>query len=278
MAVRVMTRKLVFSFLLLGLPQVFADTPARLSVYNVKAYGAAGDGKVADTAAINRTLDAAHNAGGGTVYFPSGRYVSGSIHLKSNVGLYLDLGAVLEASSDPEAYDAAEPNQWDKYQDFGHSHWQNSLIWGDGVENVSISGEGLIDGKALTREANKRIGNKAIALKLSRNVNIRDISMLLCGHFAILATGVDNLTIDNIKIDTNRDGIDVDASHNVRISNATVNSPFDDGICLKSSYGVGSVRATENVTVTNSQVSGYDEGSLLDGTFTRTVKYTRGPT
>src|SRR5262249_59360788 len=98
----------------------------------------------------------------------------------------------------------------------------------------------------------------------------------------ILATGVDNLTVDNVKMDTNRDGIDVDACRNVRLSNMTVNSPFDDGICLKSSYGLGVARATENVTIANCQVSGYDEGTYLDGTYKRTVKYggarDRGPT
>ena len=49
---------------------------------------------------------------------------------------------MLEASADPAAYDAAEPNQWDKFQDFGHSHFHNSLIWGEGLENVSIDGPG----------------------------------------------------------------------------------------------------------------------------------------
>src|SRR5213592_2253514 len=102
--------------------------------------------------------------------------------------------------------------------------------------------------------------------------------MLAAGWFAILATGVDNFTIDNLKIDTNRDGMDIDCCRNVRISNCTVNSPFDDGICLKSSYGLGSARAAENVTITNCQVSGYDEGTLLDGTFKRTVTYNGGPT
>jgi polygalacturonase len=115
-------------------------------------------------------------------------------------------------------------------------------------------------------------GNKAISLKLSRNVIIRDVSILHGGHFAILATGVDNLTIDNLKIDTNRDGIDIDACRHVRISNTSVNSPFDDGICLKSSYGLGFARATENVTITNCAVSGYDEGTLLDGTYKREYK------
>ncbi|HEY1240854.1 MAG TPA: glycosyl hydrolase family 28-related protein [Bryobacteraceae bacterium] len=236
-------------------------------VYSIRSYGATGTGAASDTDAINKAIAAASSAGGGTVFFPAGIYVSGSIHLRSNITLFLDSGAVLRASADPEAYDPAEPNpSIEKYQDYGHSHWRNSLIWGEGLENVAILGQGLIDGKALTREADKRIANKAISLKLSRNVTIRDISMLLCGHFAILATGVDNLTIDNVKIDTNRDGIDVDASHNVRISNVSVNSPWDDAIVLKASYGLGMFRDTTDVTITNCFVSGFDMGTLLDGT------------
>ena len=244
--------------------------------YDVRSFGAVGDGATLDTDAINRAIDAASAAGGGTVTFPAGTYLSASIHLRSHVRLFIDQGATIEAVSyERTPYDPPEPNPWDKYQDFGHSHWHNSLIWGEGVEDVSIEGPGLIHGTGLVHlnDAPKGAGNKAIALKNSRNVTIRDISILHGGHFAILATGVDNLTIDNVKIDTNRDGIDVDACRNVRISNVTVNSPFDDGICLKSSYGLGVARATENVTITNSQVSGYDEGTLLDGTFKRTVKY-----
>lgn len=249
---------------------------------DVRTFGAVGDGKTLDSDAINRVIDAAAAAGGGTVVFPAGTYLSASIRLKSHVGLFLDHGATILAADPTTApYDEPEPNAWDKFQDFGHSHWHNSLIWGEGIEDVSITGPGLIHGKALVRTNSnvpRGAGNKAIALKNSRNITIRDVSILHGGWFAILATGVDNLTIDNIKIDTNRDGIDVDACRNVRISNVTVNSPFDDGICLKSSYGLGVARATENVTITNCQVSGYDEGTLLDGTFKRTVKYTRGPT
>jgi polygalacturonase len=258
-----------------------AQSPA---AFDVRAYGAKGDGRTLDSDAINKAIAAAHAAGGGTVHLGAGTYLSASIRLQSHVGLFLDHGATLvaaEAAAGP--YDEPEPNEWDKFQDFGHSHWHNSLIWGDGVEDVSITGPGLIHGKGLVRSYNatttpKGSGNKAIALKNSRNVLIRDVSILHGGWFAILATGVDNFTIDNVKIDTNRDGIDVDACRNVRISNATVNSPFDDGICLKSSYGLGSAKPTENVTIVNSQVSGYDEGTLLDGTYRRTVKYQRGPT
>ena len=90
------------------------------------------------------------------------------------------------------------------------------------------------------------------------------------GHFGILATGVDNFTIDNLKIDTNRDGMDIDCCRNVRVSNCSVNSPWDDGICLKSSYALGYARATEMVTITNCFVTGtFEEGTLLDASFKR---------
>ena len=181
-------------------------------------------------------------------------------------------GAVLLAAprTDTQGYDAPEENASNKFQDFGHSHWHDALIWGENLENVTIDGPGEIYGKGLIKDETKVPGNgyKAISLKLCRNVNISDLTLRHGGWFAILATGVDNLTIDNLKIDTNRDGMDIDACRNVRISNCSVNAPGDDGICLKSSYALGEARATENVTISNCLVSGYDEGSLLDGTRT----------
>jgi polygalacturonase len=250
--------------------------------YDVRALGAAGDGKTIDTPAINRAIDEAASAGGGTVYFRAGNYLCYSIHLKSKVAIYLDAGATIVAA-DPAAdsshsYDLAESNQpWESYQDYGHNHWHNSLIWGEGLEGVSICGPGLIWGKGLSRgwgagpvAEHAGVANKAIALKNCRNVILRDFSILHGGHFGILATGVDNLTIDNLKIDTNRDGMDVDCCRNVRISNCSVNSPWDDGICLKSSFALGYARATEMVTISNCMVSGsYEEGALLGGTFKR---------
>jgi polygalacturonase len=247
--------------------------------YNVKAFGATGDGKTLDTAAINKTIEAAVAAGGGTVLFPAGTYLCYSIHLNSNITLYLGSGATILAAHSPVAggqgYDPPEPLAWDKFQDYGHSHWHNSLIWGEGIENVFIIGPGRIWGKGLSRgEGDKPLaaggGNKSISLKNCHNVTLRDFSMLHGGHFAILATGVDNLTIDNLIIDTNRDGMDIDCCRNVRVSNCSVNSPWDDAICLKSSYGLGFSRATDHVTITNCYVTGgYEEGTLLDATFKR---------
>jgi polygalacturonase len=253
-------------------------SPAKAAtIFNVRDLGAKGDGKNLDSPSINRAIEEAAAKGGGTVYFPAGTYLSVSIRLKSNISLYIDQGATILAASTTDGfkYDPPEPNVWGdslQYQDFGHSHWHNSLIWGENLENISIMGPGVIWGKGLVRGASNApegSGNKAIALKWCRNVILRDFSIMMGGWFGILATGVDNLTIDNLKIDTSRDGMDIDCCVNVRISNCSVNSPRDDGICLKSSFGLGIPRATENVTITNCQVSGFTEGSLLDGTYKR---------
>jgi polygalacturonase len=111
------------------------------------------------------------------------------------------------------------------------------------------------------------VGNKSIALKNCRNVELRSFQILQGGWFGILATGVDNLVIDGLTIDTNRDGIDIDCCKNVRVSNCAVNSPWDDAIVPKSSYALGEARATENMVITNCYVTGaYQVGTLLDGT------------
>jgi hypothetical protein len=252
--------------------------------YNVKELGAKGDGVTMDTKAINKLIEDIAAAGGGTAYFPAGNYLSGSIRLRSNICLYLDQGATLIAAGDSTEFDVPERSVNDVYQDYGHSHWHNSFIWGEKLHDVCIMGTGMIWGKGLVRSGNRGNGkpNKAIALLNCYNVIIRDITISHGGWFAILATGVDNLTIDNLKVDTNRDGFDIDCCKNVRVSNCTVNSPYDDGICLKSSFGLGYAKPTENVTITNCQVSGYDEGTLLDGTFKRNKKYNdsidNGPT
>ena len=246
--------------------------PLPAAIFDVRTYGAKGDGQTQDRDAINKTIEAAAAAGGGTVEFPPGVYLTGSLHLRSNITLHLESGATIEASPDTSTYDAAEVNGADLYQDSGHSHWHNALIWGENLTNVAITGGGLISGKGLIRGERGPGGDKAIALKLSRNVTLRDFSILNGGHFGILATAVDNLTIDHISIDTNRDGIDLDSCRNVRISNSSINSPNDDAITLKGTHALGYARISENITITNSLVSGYDVGTLLDGTFKRTLE------
>ena len=326
---------LILLALVLGATVSHAQTPAR--VFDVRVYGATGDGTTLDTVAINAAIDAAAAAGGGTVFFPAGNYLSYSIHLKSHVALYLDMGSTIVAA-EPSVdlavgYDAPEPTTGpvpnvEYYEDFGHSHWHNSLIWGEDLTDIAITGPGRIFGRGLSRGGGRRdflpeeraaareagapegnyrvdfalpeavraamaaqksgpfgypgrdtlpagVGNKSIALKNCRNVIFRDFTIYHGGHFGILATGVQNWTCDGLKIDTNRDGIDFDCCQNVRVANCTINSPYDDGICPKASFGLGRIMPTENVTITNCQVSGFDEGTLLDGTRQKKVM-TRG--
>jgi polygalacturonase len=261
--------------------------------FDVRTYGATGSGKSLDTPGVNAAIEAAAAAGGGTVVFPAGTYLCFSIQLKSGVGLYLSQGAVILAAGSPKpgeatgqmggTYDAAEPKTaWDAYQDYGHNHWHNSLLWGEGTHDVSITGPGLIYGKGLSRgyravegwesfvAEQPGVGNKAIALKNCRNIILRDFSILKGGHFGLLLTGVDNVTLDNLTIDTDRDGMDLDCCRNVRVSNCTVNSPWDDAICPKSSYALGYARSTENVTISDCYVTGgFKLGSVIDGTWKR---------
>jgi polygalacturonase len=292
----------LLSVVLLGLFQpslLKAADRASDASFNVRAYGAAGDGKQLDSPAIDSAINAASATGGGTVVVPAGTYLCGSIHLKSNIHLVIDSGAtILGAPQAMNAYDQTEP--WpnnNPYQDGGHCYFHNSLIWGENLTNVSITGNGTINGGGLVSQdkildrmcgyqfwgkstpppANVtypvcRLGNKSIALKLCRNVVIRDITIAHGGHFAIIVTGCDNTTVDNVTMDTNRDGIDIDCCHNVMVSNCRVNSPNDDGICPKSSYALGHNVLTENLTITNCQVSGFKEGTLIDGTMVPTPK------
>ena len=260
--------------------------------FNVRRYGATGNGTNLDSPAINQAIDACAQAGGGTVYFPAGTYLSGSIHLKDNIHLLIDAGAtILGAPQKMNAYDETEPWTNNPYQDGGHCYFHNSLIWGVGLTNVSITGQGMINGGGMTRSDKlldrmcgfaywtnipyappvtnyppSRLGNKAIALKLCRNVLIRDVTIFHGGHFAILVTGCDNLTVDNVTMDTDRDGIDIDCCRNTMVSNCRINSPNDDGLCPKSSFALGTNRPTENLTIVNCEVSGFQEGTLLDGT------------
>ncbi|HEX2862914.1 MAG TPA: glycosyl hydrolase family 28-related protein [Lacunisphaera sp.] len=299
--------------------------------FDVRSFGARGDGRTLDTAAINEAILAAHAAGGGTVVVPAGDYLSHSIRLKSRITFELRAGATLIAADPPPAgapggYDAPEEGPPNEHQDFGHSRFRNSLLWGEDLEHITLCGPGVIFGRGLSRgngrialpvgavapqppghlpdvlEADGKIeplpsplvpgpfgyphaldtlpagvGNKAIALRGCRQVIVRDLTILHGGHFAILAAGCDNVTVDNVFIDTNRDGIDIDACANVRISNCSVNSPWDDGICIKSSCGFGGTRPVENVTITGCYVSGFTEGTLYDGTRERVIRHRGGP-
>ena len=273
-------KKHLFAILLLWVSVFQASAN---NVINVKDFGAKGDGRHIDSPAINAALEEAAKSGGATVVLTEGIYMAYSIHLQSGVTLRLEKGAVLKAApvSDTEGYDEAEPNE-SRYQDFGHSHWHNSLVWGENLHDVTLEGEGLIDGSdVLTRGGQRRgstgptTANKAVAMRDCRNVTIRGLSFLSCGHFALLLTGVDDLLIENVTADTNRDGFDIDCCERVTIRGCRVNTVNDDAIVLKCSYALGREKPTADVLIEDCHVSGYDVGSMLDGT--RTTKTEKAP-
>jgi polygalacturonase len=284
---RLFFTSLLNTFTLLGATTVFAAASSN-GIFNVRDFGATGDGQTLDSPAINKAIDACADAGGGTVLVPPGTYLSGSIRLKSNIHFQIDAGAtILGAPQSMNAYDETESYTLGGYQDGGHCYFHNSLIWGENLTNVFITGNGMINGGGLVRSDRildqmvgfdhfnppvtnaatpVRLGNKAIALKLCKNVLIRDVTIFHGGHFAILVTGCDNMTVDNVTMDTDRDGIDIDCCRNTMVSNCRINSPNDDGLCPKSTFALGELRPTENLTIVNCQVSGFEEGTLLDGT------------
>ncbi|WP_232495792.1 glycoside hydrolase family 28 protein [Novosphingobium kaempferiae] len=271
-------------------------------VYNVRDYGARGDGASVDSPAINAAIVDASRAGGGTVLLPPGRYLAFSIRLLSNVTLILSRGCVVEAA-DPAthkgSYDLPESDFAEQFQDFGITQFHCSLIYADGAENIAIGGQGTIHGKGLLRAdtgarwhglegyrspeergmtarqarlsdpreaALEGQGIRSVGIKNCRNVRLSNFTVLQGGHFSVHLLGVSNAMVEGLTIDTNRDGIDIDCCRDVIVSNCVVNAPFDDAIVVKSSYALGRKQLCENVTITGCRTSGFDMGTLLDGT------------
>ena len=280
-------------------------------IYNVRDFGARGDGKTLDTDAINAAIRDASRAGGGTVLLPPGHYLSFSIRLLSNVTLLLGRGCLLEAA-DPDvhrgSYDLPESDFVEQFQDFGITQFHCSLIYADGAENIAIGGQGRIFGKGLRRDDagafwhglpdyrspaerglsprearltypnQKKMegqGIRAVGIKDCRNVRLADFTVLQGGHFSVHLLGVTNAVLDGITVDTNRDGIDIDCCRDVIVSNCVVNAPFDDAIVIKASYALNRKILCENITITGCRTSGFDVGTLLDGSFRREFRWDR---
>jgi polygalacturonase len=114
-----------------------------------------------------------------------------------------------------------------------------------------------------------KTANKAIALVKSQRIVLSGFDMLNVGHFAFISAGVDDCLIENIFVDSNRDGFDIDTVKNFTLRNCAVNTPTDDAIVVKASFGVQKMFKTENILIYNNVVSGYDGGSAMTGLFTQ---------
>lgn len=233
---------IVITVLMMGMSAAWGGGPW----HAVRDFGAVGDGVAKDTAAVQKAIDACAAAGGGTVYFAAGSYLCGSLHLKSHITLMLDNGAVILGSTSKDDYDPWETLAFKNDSDQETSYFHNALIWGEDMEYVAITGQGMID-----CNFKKRHGPKAIALKRCRYVEITGVHLRNCPNYNISMLGTDYVNIDGVTIQNGHaDGIDPDSCKNVRISNCHIEA-WDDAIVPKTSFSLGERRACENITVTN---------------------------
>lgn len=238
------------------------------SEYDVLEFGAVADGEALDTKAIQSAIDACHGAGGGTVYLAPGKYRSGTIHLKSNVNLYLSANATIQGSHDADDYEI-DPSVDQRRMPPSFSG--GYLIYADDVENASITGMGRIDGQGRAFWSDENPSGSTLApkdarpramiyMRNCRNLLFRDISLRSSPNFTLWLLGCDTVNIDGISIvnpydGPNTDGLDIDCSRNVRVSNCRIEAG-DDCIALKSDgHRLGENRPCENITVTNCALS-----------------------
>lgn len=267
-------------------------------------FGASPSAAPADnTRAINTAIHAAADAGGGTVVFPAGTFYVYTILLQSNVNLFLEEGAILSAAP-PNTQTDTQTGAYDNYcepevnpylgiQDHGHSYFANSLLYGADLENIMIYGKGLFTGGRFDAESGileyvlqggdpaephsrdehghqgTWFGNKGLAFLRCKNLVLKDFSVTIGGHFAIIATGCENVWAEKILLDTTRDAFDIDCCENVTVRDTVCNSLTDDGLCLKASFGAGIFKPLTNVLIEDCIVSGYDAGSVYAGEYTR---------
>ncbi|MFI6560436.1 glycosyl hydrolase family 28 protein [Streptomyces sp. NPDC050534] len=259
----------------LAAPRTGAPTTPRLTaaVFDVRAYGAKGDGSANDTPAVNKAITAASSAdGGGIVRFPAGDYRSrNTIHMKSHVTLQLDKGATLQGSN-ADTYDKAEPNPWDAYQDYGHSHFHDAMIYGDRLTDIGFTGQGVIDGMGNLITGNPRSGeaDKIISLTRCDGLRIGDgLTLRRGGHFAALINGCTNVTSDRLTIDTasDRDGWNIISTTNVTVTNADIRAN-DDALVFKSDYALGAKLTNGHVRVSGSHLSARCCNALMFGSET----------
>ena len=224
---------------------LFADESTDAAIFNVRQFGAKGNGQAKDTKAVQKAIDAAGREGG-CVHFPPGRYLCGTLHLRNRITIRLESGATLVASPERSDFDDYEKLSYNSFSDAETTDFNYGLLCGCEVVEITILGPGRID-----MARNQRGGPKAIALKLCKNVLIRDLIIENSPNYNISMLGCDFVDIFGVTIRNGyADGIDPDCCRSVRIADCCVES-WDDAIVLKSSPSLGYLRATEQVAVTN---------------------------
>ncbi|WP_289158531.1 glycosyl hydrolase family 28 protein [uncultured Muribaculum sp.] len=211
--------------------------------FNVKKYGAKGNGKRIESPAIQKAIDACHKAGGGTVIVPKGTYLSATIQLKDNVTLHLEKDALILGTTDYKAYDNLDPFTEGLGIEVGRA-----LLVAVDAHNIGLTGEGAIDGqgsalkerhiKEDTRPEKDRWGLRPFLVRLVRcdGVNVNGVTLRYAGawtshYFHCRNVNISNVTIRSFGVAHN-DGIDIDGCQHVRISHCDIISG-DDALCFK---------------------------------------------
>ncbi|MBN1158212.1 MAG: glycoside hydrolase family 28 protein [Bacteroidales bacterium] len=224
--------------------------------YCITDFGAVSDTSVINTEAIQAAIDACSQNQGGKVIIPAGNYVTGTLILKDHVTLYLTRGAILFGSRNIQDYDRIKPD----FVALRTREETRQLIYAENVQDITISGEGTIDGQgwAFPQTSGDEGITRPHLIQLINcyNILIENLSLQNSGAWMQHYLACEQLQIRGINVynhsNKNNDGIDVDGCKNVIIANVTIDSD-DDGICMKSTSDAG----CENITITNCLISSH---------------------
>ncbi len=246
-------------------------------IYDVTKYGIIGDGVSNNTQKIKELIDVISKNGGGKLYFPAGKYVTGSVILKSNMTLYLENGAVILGSEDEKDYGFLENQDISDYCRKGRT----AIICAFNAENVAICGHGTIDGRGKIWWEERRNSHRprSVQFILCKNVKIEDITIINSPMWTVNPTCCENVNIRGISIENpatspNTDGINPESCKNVHISDCTINVG-DDCLTLKSGTENEPLMARtpcENITVTNCTMINGHGGVVIGSEMTGGVK------
>ncbi len=232
-------------------------------IIDVREQGARGDGKHVDTHAIQRAVLEAATAGG-TVVLRSGRFLAGTVMLRSRLRIVIESDAILLGSADDDAFMPHEQLPYPTFADQETSDFQHALLLGERLQDVVITGDGTID---MQRTA--RFGPKPIALRRCDRVEISGITIRNAPNYCVSLGGCDDVVVDGMTIrDGFSDGIDPDSCRRVRITGCDVECD-DDAVCVKSSLLFGEPRTSQGITVRdcrlNSASNGFKIGTETSG-------------
>ncbi len=267
-----------FSFIAVILMLLLVNCTSYDITIDVKTYGAIGDGITVNTKIIQKAIDDCHAKGGGTVQIDDGTYVTGTLLLKDSVRLHITENTILLGSSNPLDYTSI-----DTFIDATGQERGNCLIGAKNAKNISISGKGTIDGNGtaflsdnlkktrkkleLTENQTKKFGtNRPFLLRFvnSSQIKIKQIKLRQPAAWTCHFYQSNDIEIDQISIYShahrNNDGIDLDSSHDVIISDCTIDTG-DDAICFKTT----SPKPTYNVQINNCRLKS-DWGTIKFGT------------